>query len=86
MTKKYLNRRLVLRGALATGAAMALPLPILEGMLNSHGTAYAAGEALPKRFVIWFFGNGILPGRWNPTTTGSDWQLSDQLAPLAAVK
>jgi hypothetical protein len=86
MTKKYLNRRLVLRGALATGAVMALPLPILEGMLNGHGTAYAAGGALPKRFVTWFFGNGILPPRWNPTTTGHEWQISDQLAPLAAVK
>src|SRR5688500_18496239 len=86
MTKKYLNRRLVLRGTLAPDAAMALPLPILEGMLNGHGTAYAAGEALPKRFVTWFFGNGILPGRWNPTTAGRDWALSDELAPLAAVK
>ncbi|HVY29542.1 MAG TPA: DUF1552 domain-containing protein [Polyangiaceae bacterium] len=84
--KKYLNRRLVLRGALATGAAVALPLPILEGMLNGHGTAYAAGEPLPKRFVLWFFGNGVLPPRWNPTTTDADWKLSDQLAPLASVK
>jgi hypothetical protein len=86
MAQKYLNRRMVLRGVLASGAAMALPLPVLDGMLNSHGTAYAAGGMLPKRYVTWFFGNGVLPPLWNPTMTGHDWQLSEQLAPLAAVK
>jgi len=86
MTKKYLNRRLFLRGALVSGGIAALPLPILDGMLNSHGTAFAAGEALPKRYVTWFFGNGILPPLWVPSSTGADWQLSEQLKPLADVK
>lgn len=86
MTNKHLNRRLFLRGALVTGGVAALPLPILDGMLNSHGTAFAAGEALPKRYVTWFFGNGILPPLWVPSSTGADWQLSEQLKPLADVK
>jgi hypothetical protein len=86
MTKKHLNRRLFLRGALVTGGVAALPLPILDGMLNSHGTAFAAGEALPKRYVTWFFGNGVLPALWVPSSTGADWQLSEQLKPLADVK
>jgi Protein of unknown function (DUF1552) len=86
MTKKFLNRRLFLRGALATGGVLSLPLPILDGMLNGSGTAYAAGEALPKRYITWFFGNGIMPPLWNPKTTGHDWQISEQLAPLTAVK
>jgi Protein of unknown function (DUF1552) len=86
MPQKYLNRRMVLRGVLASGAAMALPLPVFEGMLNNHGTAYAAGTALPKRYVTWFFGNGILPPLWNPTTTGHDFTLPEQLAPLMGVK
>ena len=86
MTKKHLNRRLFLRGALVTGGIATLPLPILDGMLNSHGTAFAAGEALPKRYITWFFGNGILPPLWVPTSTGADWQLSQQLMPLADVK
>src|SRR5205814_5579419 len=86
MTKRYLNRRLFLRGALTTGAAVALPLPILDGMLNSHGTAYAAGAALPKRYLTWFFGNGIIPALWVPTMTGQNFTLSEQLAPLADVK
>jgi hypothetical protein len=86
MTKKHLNRRMFLRGALAAGGIAALPLPILDGMLNSHGTAFAAGEELPKRYVTWFFGNGILPPLWIPSSTGADWQLSEQLKPLADVK
>lgn len=86
MTKKHLNRRLFLRGALVAGGTAMLPLPVLDGMLDSHGTAFAAGEPLPKRYVTWFFGNGILPGLWVPSSTGSDWQLSEQLMPLANVK
>ncbi|MEO8184632.1 MAG: DUF1552 domain-containing protein [Deltaproteobacteria bacterium] len=76
----------MLRGLLATGAAMAVPLPVLDGMLNGNGTAFAQGQPLVRRFATWFFGNGILPPRWNPTATGNNWELSDQLAPLANVK
>ncbi|MBL8949131.1 MAG: DUF1552 domain-containing protein [Myxococcaceae bacterium] len=72
-----LSRRTLLRGA---GAAIALPT--LDAMLNSHGTAYAQGMELPKRFVVWFFGNGVLRSRWNPSATGGNWQLTEQLAPL----
>jgi hypothetical protein len=86
MTKKYLDRRMFLRGALAAGGIATLPLPVLEGMLNDHGTAYAAGEELPRRFVTWFFGNGILPPLWIPAATGHTWDLSEQLAPLEQVK
>ncbi len=81
-------RRTFLRGTLAGGVAVAVPLPRLCGMLNGNGTAYADGTALPLRFGTWFFGNGIIPDRWVPRTTGSGdaWQLSEQLAPLTAVK
>ena len=41
MTHKALNRRTVLRGMLATGAAVTIPLPLLEIMLNQSGTALA---------------------------------------------
>jgi len=83
-----LSRRLVLRGILAGGISVAVPLPRLCGMLNGNGTAYADGSALPLRFGTWFFGNGIIPDRWVPALTGSGeaWKLSEQLAPLQAVK
>lgn len=86
MKPMKVNRRYILRGALATGASIAVPLPLFDSMLNNTGTALADGTALPRRYCTWFFGNGILPPRWNPTSTGADWQLSDQLAPLQAVK
>lgn len=81
-------RRSLLRGVLAGGVSVAVPLPRLGGMLNEHGTAYADGAALPLRFGTWFFGNGIIPDRWVPRAVGAadEWQLSEQLAPLAAVK
>lgn len=89
MTKKALDRRTVLRGVLATGVSVAIPLPLLESMLNDNGTALAqSNAALSPLFVTWFFGNGTLPGKWKPaaTGTGSAWQLSSQLQPLAELK
>jgi hypothetical protein len=89
MTTKPLNRRTVLKGVLATGAAVAIPLPLLQAMLNENGTALAqTGAALTPPYVTWFFGNGSLPGRWKPaaTGTGTAWTLSSQLQPLAEVK
>jgi hypothetical protein len=82
-----LSRRTLLRGALG-GALLAVPLPRLACMLDGNGTAYADGKPLPLRFGTWFFGNGIIPARWNPqaTGTGAAWALSEALAPLLPVK
>ena len=82
-----LSRRTLLRGAL--GACVAsLALPALEVFVDDHGTAWASGEAFPKRFVLWFWGNGIgaKPGNWIPTGTGSTWSLSPILKPLEPIK
>jgi len=86
MSRFALHRRTVLRGALAGGAMATLGLPLLESMLSSHGTALADGNALPQRFVTWFFGNGFLLPRFVPAMTGPDFPLSEQLAPLAPVR
>ena len=80
-----LDRRAMLRGMLA-GAPVALGLPILEAMLNDHGTAFAGGTPLPRRFVNWFFGNGVILPRWVPAQQGAGWQLSEELVELAGVK
>lgn len=89
MILKPLSRRTALRGMLATGAAVTVPLPLLEAMLNQNGTALAlSNEALSPLFVSWFFGNGSLPGLWKPSATGagSEWQLSPQLGALSELK
>ncbi|MCB9535583.1 MAG: DUF1552 domain-containing protein [Myxococcales bacterium] len=80
-----LTRRTVLRGLLG-GAAVTIALPPLEALMG-RGRAHAA-EGFPKRFGIFYWGNGILPDRWNPIGQGSgdDWQLNTQMAPLANVK
>jgi Protein of unknown function (DUF1552) len=87
-SRSFIRRRTFLRGVLAGGATVAVPLPRLSGMLNGNGTAYADGKALPVRFGTWFFGNGIIPDRWVPPRTGAgvSWALSEELAPLQAVK
>jgi hypothetical protein len=88
MKSARIHRRTLLRGLAAGGIAVGIPLPRLGAMLNDTGTAYAAGTALPQRFGLWFFGNGILFPQWNPaaTGTGSNWTLSQELAPLQPMK
>ncbi len=81
--RRSLPRRTLLRGVLG-GCALAVGLPRLEAMLNGNGTAYAAGEALPKRFGIWAWSNGVHLPLWVPEQTGTTWQFSDQLSPLSA--
>jgi hypothetical protein len=73
---------------MAAGAAVTVGLPRLGAMLNTNGTAYAAGAALPKRFGVWFWGNGMIPPRWIPKVAGvgTGWELSEQLMPFAKVK
>ncbi len=86
MTIKHLDRRTLLRGALATGAAVTIPLPLLEAMLNGNGTKLAHAQTLlSPLYMTWFFGNGTLPGLWKPakTGTGANWELSPQLKALA---
>ncbi len=64
-----------------------LALPPLVSMFNSTGTAYAAPgnatEPIESRFVLWFNGNGVPERYWIPTETGSNFQLSPCLRPLA---
>jgi hypothetical protein len=89
MAIKSLDRRTVLKGVLATGATVTVPLPLLQIMLNGNGTAHAQTMTpVSPIFVNWFFGNGSLPGKWKPakTGTGSNWDLSSQLQPMAALK
>lgn len=85
MGSKYLNRRTMLRGMLA-GVGAAIALPTLEAMLNTHGEALADGTPIPKRFMTWFFGNGVILKRFVPKGEGATYELSEQLDPLKNVK
>jgi len=80
-----LPRRTMLRGALG-GGVVAMALPALEAMLDDHGEALADGTELPRRLLTWMFGNGCRLEHWTPATTGPDYELTEELAPLAAVK
>lgn len=80
-----LTRRTLLRGLLG-GAAVSVGLPLFDLFLDGHGKALASGGALPVRFGLFYWGNGVIPERWVPSAEGSDWPLSEQLAPLEAVK
>jgi hypothetical protein len=55
-------------------------------MFNVHGTALAAGGAIPKRFGIYWWGNGVRLSQWTPDSEGPDWRPKEELAPLAGVK
>jgi len=85
---RSMERRTFLRGTLCGGLSVAVGLPLLEAMLNAHGTALAQAQPLPKRFGVFFFGNGrgVEASRWRPASVGADWTLSPQLMPLADVK
>jgi hypothetical protein len=77
-----MKRRTFLRGV---GGAM-LALPALECMLDRHGEALAQGRPLPKRFGVFFWGNGVRLDRWTPSATGAAWALTPALQPLAPLK
>ena len=85
MTTRRISRRTVLRGMLL-GSAVSVALPPLEIFRRGGGVAHAAESSFPQRFCLFFWGNGMLPDRWIPATTGEDWEMSDQLAPLAALR
>jgi hypothetical protein len=80
------SRRRFLRGALR-GAAVAVALPPLE-LFWSRSARAACDSAFPKRFGLFYWGNGTYPDRWNPTNagTGEDWALSETLSPLIDIK
>jgi hypothetical protein len=81
MAKHRIDRRTLLRGIVGS-ALVAVGLPTLEIMLDSHGEAFADGAGLPVRFMTWFFGNGIWPAQWIPSAEGQGWPASPLTKPL----
>ncbi|HEX4352164.1 MAG TPA: DUF1552 domain-containing protein [Polyangiales bacterium] len=83
--KRTIARREVLRG-IAYGGAVSVGLPVLEAMLDPHGRALADGTPLPKRFGVFFWGNGVRLDHFTPATNGAGYALTDTLQPFANVR
>ena len=79
------SRRLVLRGMLH-GAAVTVGLPPLLSVRPAFGDT--CDDGFPQRFVLFYWGNGNRPDLWTPSGEGfgDAWSLSEELAPLAAIK
>jgi hypothetical protein len=78
ITKKHLDRRTFLRGAMGT----AIALPLLDAMIPAATaqTLTAGGERL--RFGAIYMPNGIYPGLWHPETAGKDFEFNTIMKPL----
>lgn len=85
MSRNTLSRRTLLRGMLG-GAAVSIGLPWLEAFSGKSASAYANADGFPRRFGLFFWGNGVLPDRWIPSTTGAAWELPPLMEPLSAVR
>lgn len=85
-----LHRRTVLKCAGITGVAIALPP--LEAMMDSKGrlASIANAQAVPKKMVLFHWGNGAERVHWEPSKLGANWwgndaspQVPMSLQPLA---
>src|SRR5579864_6824478 len=77
-----LSRRTALKGMM-NGAAVAVGVPLLDVFLDGNGQALAAtGAPVPVRFGTWFWGLGVNPNRWFPSTPGANYDLKPELAPI----
>lgn len=77
ITRKALARRTFLRGM---GAAVALP------MLDAMVPALSAATKAPPRLGFIYIANGVIQKDWNPAVTGTGFELSPTLQPLANVR
>jgi hypothetical protein len=80
-TRKHISRRTVLRGA---GAAIALPL--LDAMIPASTALAATAAAAKPRMGFIYFPHGAVMDSWVPKATGSAFEMSPILKPLAAYK
>jgi hypothetical protein len=81
-----IGRRTILRGLLG-GSVVTLGLPFLEAFAGLTPRARASCDGIiPRRFGLFFWGNGNRPEQWRPTGEGDSWELSEELAPLANVQ
>jgi hypothetical protein len=65
------------------GAGALVSLPLFESLIGD--TAYA-DDSFPARLICFYLPNGMHMAAWTPAQTGSNFELSPILQPLAPVK
>ena len=78
ITKKAMPRRTVLRGLGAT-----LALPLLDGMVPALSAIRNTPAAGMRRFGVLYVPNGMAMEYWTPKDTGTAFELSPILQPMA---
>lgn len=78
ITKKHLDRRTFLRGAMGTTVA----LPLLDAMIPAAKAQAQTAAAERFRFGAIYMPNGVYPGMWHPEQAGKDFEFNTIMKPL----
>lgn len=83
-----MKRTLISRRAMLKGTGAALSLPLMKIMSGRERSACAASQSddPPQRVAFFYIPNGVVQSTWNPVDTGTDFQLSPTLEPLAELR
>ncbi len=80
-TRKFVSRRTVLRGA-----GVALALPLLDAMVPASTALAQTAAKAKQRMGFIYFPHGAVMSNWMPKQTGTDFEFSPILTPLAPYK
>src|ERR1700753_2083335 len=78
LTRKCLSRRHVIKGVGTT-----LALPFLDAMHPAFTAERLTAAAPVRRLSIVEYPHGVVPDTWDPVGDGTNYTMSDSLAPLA---
>jgi len=78
VTRSHLPRRTFLRGLGAT-----LALPLLDGMVPALTALQRTAAKRAPRLAVFYLPNGMNMAKWTPGSSGSGFELSPILEPLA---
>ena len=78
ITKKHLDRRTFLRGAMGVSIA----LPLLDAMIPAATAQSLTAARERHRFGVIYMPNGIYPEMWHPKETGRDFEFNTIMKPL----
>ena len=77
ITKKYLNRRTVLRGL-----GVSLGLPLLDAMIPAATALASTAAAAKPRLGFIYFPHGAVMDQWTPKATGANFDFPEIIASL----